>query len=142
MARTTSMKGDIYITGVIRLPPEFDATQRYSALGCAHPGSSVKKQTADIYAEKMSREDNVILAFDTSYQGESGSESRYLEYPAKRVEDIRCAVDHLVTSVIDVNRLSIAEGIHWTSPNPANASGKRDWSIVADYIIRPEVGQG
>tara|TARA_R110002012_G_scaffold306260_1_gene510816 strand:+ start:3439 stop:3621 length:183 start_codon:yes stop_codon:yes gene_type:complete len=39
----------------------------------------------------------IALVFDASFQVESGGLSRYLEDPTTRVEDIRCAVDYLVT---------------------------------------------
>ncbi len=91
------MNGSINIAGVVRFPNGFDADKKYAALVIVTPGSSVKEQIGANYGEKMSERGYVTLTFDPSYQGESGGEPRGLEDPAVRVEDIRCAVDFLVT---------------------------------------------
>ncbi|MDR0661358.1 MAG: prolyl oligopeptidase family serine peptidase [Prevotellaceae bacterium] len=50
----------------------------------------------------------VTLAVNASYQGESGGELRYIEDPAVRVEDIRSAIDYLVTlPYIDEERIGV-----------------------------------
>ncbi|MCA8864578.1 MULTISPECIES: alpha/beta hydrolase [unclassified Halomonas] len=87
----------IELAGNIHLPNGFDATKSYAALVLATPGSSVKEQVGAIYAMKMADQGFVTLTFDPSYQGESGGEPRNLEDPSVRVEDIRCAVDFLMT---------------------------------------------
>jgi len=92
----------------LHLPDNFDETQKYSAIVCVHPGSSVKEQTAGLYAKKLAQQGFIALAYDASFQGESGGEPRYLEDPATRVEDIRCAVDYLTTlNFIDINRIGL-----------------------------------
>ncbi|WP_189595286.1 alpha/beta hydrolase, partial [Streptomyces cinereoruber] len=84
-----------------------DPSKKYPAIICAHPISSCKEQTSgSIYGERLTEQGYVTLAFDASHQGESGGEPRYLEDPATRVEDFRCAVDHLVTlDYVDENRI-------------------------------------
>ncbi|MBB4158228.1 hypothetical protein FB387_004572 [Streptomyces cinereoruber] len=91
----------------LRLPKDFDPSKKYPAIICAHPISSCKEQTSgSIYGERLTEQGYVTLAFDASHQGESGGEPRYLEDPATRVEDFRCAVDHLVTlDYVDENRI-------------------------------------
>ncbi len=81
----------------LHLPDNFDETQNYPAIVCVHPGSSVKEQTAGLYAQKLAEKGFIALAYDASFQGESGGEPRYLEDPTTRVEDIRYAVDYLTT---------------------------------------------
>jgi fermentation-respiration switch protein FrsA (DUF1100 family) len=87
----------IEIIGNLHIPSRFDANETYAAIVLATPGSSVKEQIGGFYAEKLAQRGFVALTFDPSYQGESGGEPRDLEDPAVRVEDIRCAVDYLVT---------------------------------------------
>ncbi|WP_317207356.1 alpha/beta hydrolase [Chryseobacterium gleum] len=85
------------ISGNLHLPDNFDETKQYTTIVCVHPGSSVKEQTAGLYAQKLADQGFIALAYDASFQGESGGEQRYLEDPITRVEDIRCAVDYLTT---------------------------------------------
>ncbi|NIG54408.1 alpha/beta hydrolase [Chitinophaga sp. Cy-1792] len=100
--RTWDMAGNLF------LPSNFDQTKKYAAIVCVHPGSSVKEQTAGIYAAKLAAEGFVTLSFDASFQGESGGEPRYIEDPAMRVEDIHAAVDYLTTlHYIDENRIGV-----------------------------------
>ncbi len=87
---------DLY--GQLFKPSNFDAGKKYAAIVCAHPISSCKEQTSGaIYGEALTKAGFITLAFDASTQGASGGEPRFLEDPATRVEDFRCAVDYLVT---------------------------------------------
>ena len=89
--------GDIDVAADLRLPGGFDEASSYAALVIVTPGSSVKEQVGAVYGEKMSARGFVTITFDASYQGQSGGEPRDLEDPAARVEDVRCAVDYLMT---------------------------------------------
>lgn len=96
------------IAGHLFFPAGFGEGQKYPAIICVHPGSSVKEQTAGLYAEKLAAAGFITLAYDATFQGESGGEPRYLEDPATRVEDIKCAVDYLTTlAYIDDARIGI-----------------------------------
>lgn len=96
------------IAANLHLPDDFDQSKKYAALVCVHPGSSVKEQTAGLYAKQLAINGYIAVAFDASFQGESGGEPRYLEDPATRVEDIRCAVDYLNTmAFVDDDRIGI-----------------------------------
>ncbi|PGR76426.1 hypothetical protein COC53_29475, partial [Priestia megaterium] len=86
-----NMAGNLY------LPEGFDENKKYPAIVSVHPGGGVKEQTAGLYAQKLSNNGFVALAFDASCQGESEGEPRLLEDPYARVEDVRCAVDYLTT---------------------------------------------
>ena len=100
--RTIDMAGELYFPG------DFDESKKYAAIVCVHPGSSVKEQTAGIYAAKMAERGFITLAFDASYQGESGGEPRYIEEPASRVRDVSSAVDYLVTlDYVDAERIGV-----------------------------------
>lgn len=89
--------GSIDVAADLHLPDGFDEKRTYAALVIVTPGSSVRGQIGAVYGGKMAERGFVTLAFDPSYQGESGGEPRDMEDPAARVEDVRCAVDYLMT---------------------------------------------
>lgn len=94
------------MAGEIHYPSDFDANKTYASVVVVHPGNGVKEQVAGLYAQKLAENGFIGFAFDASYQGESEGLPRYLDDPFNRVEDIRCAVDYLVTlPYIDENRI-------------------------------------
>lgn len=98
----------VTIAGNLFLPAGFDKSKKYPAIIVGHPAGGVKEQTAGLYAEKLAQAGFITLAFDASYQGESGGEPRFLEDPSIRVEDFRSATDYLSTqAAIDPNRIGV-----------------------------------
>lgn len=97
---------NIILVGNLFLPKDFDATQRYPSILSVHPAGSVKEQSAGLYAHRLAERGFVTLAFDAAYAGESGGTPHYSEAPYERVEDIRYAIDYLVTlPFIDEHRI-------------------------------------
>lgn len=104
--KVTFKKFDLNIAGLLFLPDNFDESKKYPAIVVTHPGGGVKEQCSSLYAWNLAGKGYVALAFDASHQGESEGLPRYLEDPASRVEDIRSAVDYLVSlPYIDENKI-------------------------------------
>lgn len=102
---------DMYwdIAANLHLPADFDEAKHYPTVVVAHPIGSCKEQTAgNIYATALAEAGYVAIAFDASFQGESGGTPRFVEDPAQRVEDFRRVVDYLATlSYVDTDRIGL-----------------------------------
>ena len=97
----------IYLAGNI-FKPKNSNQEKYPAIVIGHPSGGVKEQTAGVYAALLAEKGFLTLAFDASYQGESGGKPRYLENPTARIEDMRCAVDYLTTRPdVDAEKIAI-----------------------------------
>lgn len=88
---------NIVLVGNLFLPKDFDPAKRYPTILSIHPAGSVKEQSAGLYAYHLAENGLVTLAFDATYAGESGGTPHWSEAPYERVEDIRYAIDYLVT---------------------------------------------
>lgn len=61
------------IAALILTPPGFDAGKQYPTIISVHPFGSCKEQTSSaVYGKRLAEEGFVVIAYDASYQGESG----------------------------------------------------------------------
>lgn len=78
------------------------------ALIVGHPFGGVKEQTSGLYAQTMAEHGFVTVAFDASYNGESGGGPRRIASPEAFVEDFSAAVDFLGTrTFVDRDRIGV-----------------------------------
>ncbi|MGY4744936.1 alpha/beta hydrolase [Streptomyces sp. ATMOS53] len=106
MEAITFPNGTITMAGNLYLPVGFDPQGSYAAVITAHPGGGVKEQASGLYASKLAEQGFVALAFDASFQGDSGGEPHHLEDPYARVDDVRAAVDYLQSlDYVDTERI-------------------------------------
>jgi hypothetical protein len=80
---------DLYV------PKSLDRKKRSPAIVVGHPFGGVTEQTSGLYAQTMAERGFVTLAFDASYNGESGGQPRSIASPEAFVEDFSAAVDDL-----------------------------------------------
>ncbi len=123
----------VTMVGNLYYHEHMDRTKKYPAIVCTHAAGMVKEQASGLYAQKLSEQGFITLAFDASHQGESGGEPRFLEAPVERVEDIKSAVDYLTTlPFVDAERIG-AFGI-------CAGSGYTIQAATTDHRIKAVVG--
>ena len=96
------------ISALILFPPEFDKTRQYPTLVSVHPFGSCKERTSgEVYGKALARNGYVVIAYDASYQGESGGSPRWIENPSQRVADISHVIDYAVTlPYVDADKIA------------------------------------
>lgn len=110
MAQKVSFKNryGILVAAELYLPKNIDKSQKYPAIIVGTPYGGVKEQGAGIYAQTMAERGFVALAFDESYNGESGGEPRRISSPDIFVEDFSAAVDYLGSCpFVDRNKIGV-----------------------------------
>ncbi len=90
------------------------ADGRFPGIAVCGPFGAVKEQSSGLYAQEMAERGFVALAFDPSFCGESGGETRYMASADFSTEDYQAAVDFLsVQDNIDPERIGIIGVCGW-----------------------------
>lgn len=97
------------IAANLHFPENFDESIQYPTIISGHPIGSCKEQTSgNVYGAALAKAGFIVIAFDASFQGESGGEPRSTENPVLRVEDFRLVTDYLMTlNYVDENRIGV-----------------------------------
>lgn len=102
-----TLVGDLYL-------PKNRGDHKLAAIAVGGPFGAVKEQSSGLYAQALAEHGFVTLAFDPSYTGESGGESRNIASPDINTEDFSAAVDFLgLQHEIDRNRIGILGICGW-----------------------------
>ena len=97
-----NLVADLYV------PRDIDRSRRHPAIIVGHPYGAVKEQTSGLYAQTMAERGFVTLAFDASYNGESGGQPHFIASQEAFVEDFSAAVDYLGKNpLVDRERIGI-----------------------------------
>lgn len=98
----------IILSADMYMPKDNSSNKRYPALVVGTPYGGVKEQGAGIYAQTMAERGFVAIAFDESFNGESGGETRHISSPEIFAEDFSAGVDFLGTRpFVDRNRIGV-----------------------------------
>lgn len=98
----------IYIVADMYLPKNIDRSKKSPAIIVGHPYGGVKEQTSGLYAQEMASRGFITIAYDASYNGESGGHPRNIASPEAFVEDFSAAVDFLGTRpFVDRDRIGV-----------------------------------
>ncbi len=90
-------KYGIRIVADLYTPKGMDRSKKHPALVVGPPYGGVKEQGPGRYAQKMAKLGYVAIAFDPSYNGESGGYPRQVSSPDVFSEDFSAGVDYLGT---------------------------------------------
>lgn len=85
----------INIVADLYTPIDINTNQKYKALVIGGPYGAVKEQAAGVYAQAMAERGFITIAFDASYNGESGGSPHYTASPEAFAEDFSAAVDFI-----------------------------------------------
>lgn len=84
------------------------------AIAVCGPFGAVKEQASGLYAQTMAERGFLTMAFDPSFTGESGGNSRYVASPDINTEDFSAAVDFLsVQDNVDAEKIGIIGICGW-----------------------------
>jgi fermentation-respiration switch protein FrsA (DUF1100 family) len=87
-------------------PKDLDKSKKYAGIIIGPPYGGVKEQGPSVYANQLAMHNYVCLAFDPSFNGESGGKKRKVSSSDFFVEDFSAGVDYLGTlSYIDRERI-------------------------------------
>lgn len=109
------------------------------------PVAFVKEQAPMQYATRLAKEGFVSLVFDPRYHGESGGQPRRLESRAAKVQDLRAAIDYILSRPdVDADRIylvGICQGANWAMEASTLDARIKGLAVVAGHYLVPETAK-
>lgn len=135
----------IEVAGHLYLPENYEG-KKNPAIVISGPFGAVKEQSSGLYAQQMATMGFVAIAFDPSFCGESGGETRNMASPEIFTEDFSSAVDYLgLHEFIDRERIG-AIGICGLSGMAITAAGSdtriKAVATLAMYDMSRSISKG
>ncbi|MEM9166382.1 MAG: alpha/beta hydrolase [Planctomycetota bacterium] len=125
-----TLVGDLY------LPAALVPGQRAEAVVVTGAWTTIKEQMSGLYAAELAERGYVALAFDFRTWGESGGDTRSLENPAMKIEDIIAAAEFLSqrSEVAEVNGLGICASAGYMAHVAENSDVFNSIALVAPWL--------
>ncbi|KAG0249000.1 hypothetical protein BG011_009677 [Mortierella polycephala] len=102
------LSNNVKLAAHLYVPDSYKEGEKLPAIVVLHPGGGVKEQTAATYAEDLSNQGFITLAFDRRSQGSSEGTPKYVEDPFASIEDTKSAVTYLSTNgKVDLKRVGV-----------------------------------
>lgn len=121
----------ILVSADLYAPAGLDTSHKNPALVVAHPFGRVKEQTSGLYAQTLADRGFVTLAFDASYNRESGGEPRQIAAAETWIEDFSASADFLGRQEIGdrdrIGLLGICGGGASDWPPPPSTRASAPW---------------
>ena len=112
--RKITFKNKYGITLAADLYKQKDMKEKLPAIAISGPFGAVKEQSSGLYAQVLAERGFLTIAFDPSFTGESGGNTRYMASPDINTEDFQAAADYLITSdEVDGDRVGILGICGW-----------------------------
>ncbi|OHX00157.1 x-pro dipeptidyl-peptidase (s15 family) protein [Colletotrichum incanum] len=93
MSLVNNLEGGLRLATLLHKPEP--APSKSPGVIIVHPGGAVKEHTANLFAERLSQQGFVSVAFHALYQGQSEGLPQFLKDLSSRVSDVSAAVDYL-----------------------------------------------
>ncbi|KAF8954857.1 hypothetical protein BGZ46_002805 [Entomortierella lignicola] len=102
------LSDNLRLAGHLFVPDSYKEGDKLPAIVTVHPYTGVKEQTAGLYANKLSEQGFITLAFDRRHQGASEGFPRQFEDPFGMGEDVKAAVTYLsLQDQVDPSRIGV-----------------------------------
>lgn len=131
------------IVGWLFLPENYDVSKKYNAITIAGPLGSVKEQASSVFAEKLTNQGFITLAFDFATQGESEGIPKNYDNPFRKGEDIQNAISFLnsLNTVENIGALGICAGASYTMHGIVSDNRVKAFaSVVGHFSLREFTG--
>ena len=104
------------LVGNLYYPANYEAGKTYTGVIVTGSWTTVKEQMAGEYADCFASEGFIALAYDPRGYGESEGDIMYFESPAMKIEDVKSAVDYMVSlsSVEKIAAFGVCAGAGYT----------------------------